>query len=105
VNLAAGGGGGAPDLIVDHGTLRAVADNLLAAGATLADRAASAPAGGDHGLAGPLVALMLGRASETAARLVFEARTLSEAVTQCNTTAATVDSDEAGAYLVGGGGS
>lgn len=93
---------GAASLILDHGTLREVATMLDSAGSGLDSCGTSVPAGGDHGLAGPLVAMILGRTSEVGARLAFEAKTLSEAVTECNTAAATVDSDEAGAYLIGG---
>jgi hypothetical protein len=104
VKASAGGGGGASSLIVDHGTLSEVAQGLSGAGDALDGCGNGMPAGGDHGLAGPLLAQMLARVSEVGARISFEAKTLAAVVTECNSAVADADTAVAESYLVEGQG-
>jgi hypothetical protein len=104
VKASVGGGGGATSLIVDHDTLSDVAAGLSAAGSALDGCGNDVPSGGDHGLAGPLLAQMLARVTEVGARISFEAATLSAVVTECNSLVADTDTAVAETYLVEGTG-
>ena len=99
---AGGGGGGGDSLVVDHATLRQVAQRLGDAGGSFDDVGASRPGVGGTGQAEPLLLMIMAAASEAAARLAFESTTIAAAVEDCNDVVATVDAHEAASFLVHG---
>ena len=104
MNLAeGGGGGGAPSsYVVDRATLTAVASGLGEAASTLDSAGQDRPGAGGTGQAEPLLLMILAAASEAGARMAYEASVLAAAVEDCNVDAASVDSNEAAAFLVRG---
>ncbi len=99
---ADGGGGGAVDLRMDPGEVRAVASKLGKAASALDAVGSATPGTADHGLAGVLLATMVARVCETGGRLALEAQTLSETVTACHDTTVATDQAAAERFLISG---
>ena len=96
------GGGGGIDVRMDPDEVRRVATKLGEAGDTMDAVGSATPGSADHGLAGALLATVLGRFCETGGRLVLEAATLSETVIACHDTTVATDAASAQRFLVTG---
>ena len=104
MNLAAdaGGGGSAPDLVLDADVLQAVAKRLGTAATDLDRVGRSLPTGGDFGDAAGVVSGSVALAVGVAGKLMVEADTLGGLVAMV--TSSTVETDRANAetFLVKG---
>lgn len=99
--LVAGGGGAGASIVYDATVLHDVATAIGAAGDPLASTASTLPGIGGTGEAGALVGLVLARCVETAAALVFDARTTGQAVAACAGTMTGTD-EAVAAYVARG---